>query len=1731
MKKIKKISKLLLCTTLPFVPVVALAATSGGESNNTSNGDRSVVNNPQVVGNVPNSIIYINKDNMTFANPQHYQYNFKDGTWKSNYYFNQGFERTLYGDKDYSIATIKMKGERDNKLENQDLWYESEQEWEVTFNRTAPFLQIEGYDFDMWSSSPRFGIVLSKALEFVEDSVEITVYKSTQSEEVYEKLKAPRITNDLENLEFKMNNIVKDIPIPNKYNSEWLGYLTSYNRWTSSLVTWEGDDRKRLEPTWKPNPIYEDLLTDWRHGASADSQPIRAYFIDNWRSELEDLINKKGGNRFWYPPKSIVDGTVKSGKNWPNNWQMSKKFRDNVGTILGFGYNTGPKPTLDFNDQNWFKITFKTRKNQLMFDKKNTGGLAYVMAGWTTYDKNVDVYSFNWKAADVNPNRQNYSIDIKEFKEKDSKYKLPNSVSYQLVRPAGNGLEEAIVPEQSITLSDNGQRNNVDTWYSRIYNSFDKAANPTFWTTQYNGQNKNIFETWQLKPTISISEEDIWDIITTSKVDPNDSNRLIFEVKYVINDLKLQKENLKQKLKEFKYLNTVQKEFYVNKLKTINDANDLKKLLDTENNAGEIKDLDDKMGELKDLYEKARNLRNGENFANYDQKYKAVLDEVLNNISTKISQNLNKREVQGLIDEVKTLWEYYNSLEKIATFTNLTKDQKTKLNKEIQDKMAEANAKDADKVSSFKTTSSKGDSINQLMKQLTSLKAAAEKAKTTNNYNLSTDDKKTNLDNTLAAVSQANTSVDKEQITTLITNLRNALDALDGDKNLNDAKAKGKEELAKLTHLNESQKTLISNKISEAHTVEQVKALIKIEENGSKGSANLLNEKMQKLRELITSGQKATNSEDQNYTNYDQATSDKKAALDNALKNAKDNLNTVGDSLEKVTDFVTKLETALNKLDGNTNLQTAKGNAINAINNPQIFPNLNQAQKDALIALINSKNTLSDVEAIVGSSENNYIGTAKDLDNAMKYLKEEIAASEAIKNNDKYYNASVKVKNDFDTKFNEVSGKVNDNLTLEQSTKLKEDLKNEREALDGVSSDILRNELISKVSADSTLSPVEKQILLDKIKKAKSNDELNKINTIIDALSAKMDELVQKQAKANAVKNGLDYENAADAFKKALNNQIKKNAEFLNDVTNDEAFYNLDNLELINAEIDKLKKQTQDAIENLKNSAKNHLAESKTNAASAIEALEYLNNAQKQALKEQLNNVTTIAPHEETLDKSVDEVLKEANDVNGSMKALSDFIKKQIQKGNGSDPLVDLNYVDADSRLKTNFVTSYSKAKQALNKQNGKNLSNDEVKALLATLKNDFAALNGKTNRQNKVNELQNLVNGAADVKNGEKFQNSSAQKQEQYNNAIANGEKVLKNKDNQTLNQIKEAINTIKDALLKIQNNKEDLKNKINNLPNLNNKEKENFISEISKHQEDDDQIYNIYKDALDKNDKKQKLIDLIDEKENLSEEDKVQLKEHIKNSTYNSEEELNEAKENINNLDASISDLLSDENENLTNEKLDSIIDQISNIHLNNNDYLNLVKLLKSLNGINDALTKYQASSVSNKDYNDKKKNLENAIKENLAFVATDPRVILQRDRLIRHQEVFVKLSEAEIGLVDAILSANKEAFEQNMENLKQVAPEQYVNFAKQIEQDKFFEIVSKKSKVSANEKQQLSKVSSEGVSKVLYSAYKTKVDSLKVGSAAALKWLVIMGGVLLTAAVIIFGIGFAKKRKKDN
>ncbi|TNK83250.1 hypothetical protein, partial [Mycoplasmopsis pullorum] len=316
--------------------------------------------------NKPNSTDYVNKNKMTFSNPRHYQYNFKDGTLKDNNYFNEWFDPITYGAADYSIATVKLKNELENyKSSNQDQWYEDEQEWEMTFNRVPTFLVNEhpNQGKNIWSNDPRFGIVISKSLELVEGSMKITIYKSTKSEEVYKEFNAPipispkdRNTNTDDpdpngfyDLQFKRDDIITDIPIPNEHGYDWKASLTDFNRWTSWLVTWENKPW-RLEPTWAVNQIYKNLFYSWNNGYGPDNQPIRAHWSWDWRTELEENLEHRR-NRFLYPPRDMAEGSMDTREGW----QHSKKLQDNIGTIFSFRYNTGLKSLIhDYTDKKWF---------------------------------------------------------------------------------------------------------------------------------------------------------------------------------------------------------------------------------------------------------------------------------------------------------------------------------------------------------------------------------------------------------------------------------------------------------------------------------------------------------------------------------------------------------------------------------------------------------------------------------------------------------------------------------------------------------------------------------------------------------------------------------------------------------------------------------------------------------------------------------------------------------------------------------------------------------------------------------------------------------------------------------------------------------------------------------------------------------------------------------------------------------------------------------------------------------------------------------------------------------------------------------------------------------------------------------------------------------------------------------------------------------------------------------
>ncbi|TNK87296.1 hypothetical protein C4M83_06580, partial [Mycoplasmopsis pullorum] len=85
------------------------------------------------------------------------------------------------------------------------------------------------------------------------------------------------------------------------------------------------------------------------------------------------------------------------------------------------------------------------------------------------FDRNTHVYSFNWKAADINPQTQNYSIDVKEHISGTNEYPLPK-LTYDLVLSDSTGTTTKVIPSGTLGLKYLAAREKAQQWYSRTYN-------------------------------------------------------------------------------------------------------------------------------------------------------------------------------------------------------------------------------------------------------------------------------------------------------------------------------------------------------------------------------------------------------------------------------------------------------------------------------------------------------------------------------------------------------------------------------------------------------------------------------------------------------------------------------------------------------------------------------------------------------------------------------------------------------------------------------------------------------------------------------------------------------------------------------------------------------------------------------------------------------------------------------------------------------------------------------------------------------------------------------------------------------------------------------------------------------------------------------------------------------------------------------------------------------------
>lgn len=258
----------------------------------------------------------------------------------------------------------------------------------------------------------------------------------------------------------------------------------------------------------------------------------------------------------------------------------------------------------------------------------------------------------------------------------------------------------------------------------------------------------------------------------------------------------------------------------------------------------------------------------------------------------------------------------------------------------------------------------------------------------------------------------------------------------------------------------------------------------------------------------------------------------------------------------------------------------------------------------------------------------------------------------------------------------------------------------------------------AKTQAKQTIDQLT-HLNADQIASAKQNiDQATKLQPIAELvdqatqLNQSMDQLQQAVNDHTNVEQTVDYTQADSdkqkAYKQAIadaENVLKQNA---NKQQVDQALQNI-----LNA------KQTLTGDE--------RVALAKTNGKHDIDQLNALNNAQQDGFKGRIDQSDDL--------NQIQQIVDEAKALNRAMNQLSQEITGNEGRTKGST-----NYVNADTQVKRVYDEAVDKAKEALNKATGQNLTAEEVIKLNDAVTAAKQALNGEERLNNRKSEaLQRL--------------------------------------------------------------------------------------------------------------------------------------------------------------------------------------------------------------------------------------------------------------------------------------------------------------------------------------------------------------------------------------------------------
>ncbi len=754
---------------------------------------------------------------------------------------------------------------------------------------------------------------------------------------------------------------------------------------------------------------------------------------------------------------------------------------------------------------------------------------------------------------------------------------------------------------------------------------------------------------------------------------------------------------------------------------------------------------------------------------------------------------LNK---QSITNEVNAAKQALNGNDNLANAKQQAKQQLANLThlNDAQKQSFESQITQAPLVTDVTTINQKAQTLDHAMELLRNSVADNQTTLASEDYHDATAQRQNDYNKAVTAANNiinqtTSPTMNPDDVNGATTQVNNTKVALDGDENLAAAKQEANNRLDQLDHLNNAQKQQLQSQITQSSDIAAV--------NGHKQTAESLNTAMGNLINAIADHQAV-----EQRGNFINADTDKQTAYNTAVNEAAAMINKqTGQNANQteVEQAITKVQTTLQALNGDHNLQVAKTNATQAID---ALTSLNDPQKTALKDQVTAATLVTAVHQI----EQN----ANTLNQAMHGLRQSIQDNAATKANSKYINEDQPEQQNYDQ-----AVQAANNIINEQTATLDNNAINQAAATVNTTKAALHGDVKLQNDKDHAKQTVSQLAHLNNAQKH-MEDTLIDSETTRTAVKQDLTEAQELDQLMDALQQSIADKDATRASSAYVNAEPNKKQAY------DEAVQNAESIiaGLNNPTINKgnVSSATQ-AVISSKNALDGveRLAQDKQTAGNSLNHLDQLTPAQQQALENQINNATT-------RDK-VAEIIAQAQALNEAMKALKESIKDQPQTEASS------KFINEDQAQKDAYTQAVQHAKDLINKTTDPTLAKSIIDQ--ATKLQPIAELVDQATQLNQsMDQLQQAVNEHANVEQTVDYTQADSDKQNAYKQAIADAENVLKQNANkqqvdqalQNILNAKQALNGDERVALAKTNGKHD----IDQLNALNNAQQDGFKGRI---------------------------------------------------------------------------------------------------------------------------------------------------------------------------------------------------------------------------------------------------------------------------------------------------------------